>query len=331
MKNRGFVFLSFFIFILCIQNCNANTTEQSSAPPKEKKVRGCNGWGFFAEFLWVLNHLEWCTAINATPLVVWNNQFAYYSPEGYNGSTNCWEYYFEQVSDLTYDPVLDYVYGCCVGHYLWYHHFTTIWDYSQYINTIDLLCCEKEKGAFKRVTGRDYPGGTYPVCNKHLYNEDFRKHVKDILDRFVKIKAPIQEKIDNFYQSNMEGKRTIGIHLRGQFLWNEVEQIPIEVILAEANKYADGNTQFFVASNNQALIQVARDTLNGPVINYDAVTAVGVIDITPWREKLHPRAGEDVLIEVLLMSKCDFFIHTISQVSTTVLYFNPTLEHTVFY
>ena len=110
-----------------------------------------------------------------------------------------------------------------------------------------------------------------------------------------------------------------------------MEQVPVEVILDEANKYADGNTQFFVASNNQALTQLARDILKGPVINYDAVTAVGIVDITPWREKLHPRAGEDVLIEVLLLSKCDFFIHTISQVSTAVLYFNPTLQHTVLY
>ena len=208
------------MFTLFTYDCKAET------PHGEKKVRGCCGWGFFAEFLWVLNHLEWCTYINATPIVIWNHQFAYYSPEGYNGSTNCWEYYFEQVSDLIYDPARDYVYGSISGHESCYRHFSTIWEYHQYINTIDLLCSEKEKLAFKRVTNRVYPeGGLGPVGDKHLYNEDFRKHVKeDILDRYVKIKAPIQEKIDGFYQENMAGKKTIGIHLRGHFLWNEVER-----------------------------------------------------------------------------------------------------------
>ena len=141
-KSFSLIFIFFLFFIL---DCKADI---SDAPPREKKVRGCCGWGFFAEFLWTLNHLEWCTAINATPLVVWGHQFAYYSPEGYNGSTNCWEYYFEQVSDLTYDPAVDYVYGSIAGHHFWYHHFTTIWDYPQYISTIDLLCSEKREESF---------------------------------------------------------------------------------------------------------------------------------------------------------------------------------------
>lgn len=43
------------------------------------------------------------------------------------------------------------------------------------------------------------------------------------------------------------------------------------------------------------------------------------------------RDAEQVLIEAILLSKCDHFIHTPSQLSTAVLYFNPELSHTLIY
>jgi hypothetical protein len=36
------------------------------------------------------------------------------------------------------------------------------------------------------------------------------------------------------------------------------------------------------------------------------------------------------LIEVLLLSKCDLFLHTCSNVSSAVLLFNPELKHLLF-
>ena len=70
---------------------------------EKKAVRGCNNWGFFAEFLWVLNHLEWCIRTNQTPIVYWDNRFAYSRGQEYvPGKTNFWEFFFDQSSPLRY-------------------------------------------------------------------------------------------------------------------------------------------------------------------------------------------------------------------------------------
>lgn len=46
---------------------------------------------------------------------------------------------------------------------------------------------------------------------------------------------------------------------------------------------------------------------------------------------MHTEMGEDVLVETMLLSRCNHFVHTISNVSTAALFFNPDLEHTMMY
>ena len=76
---------------------------------------------------------------------------------------------------------------------------------------------------------------------------------REIIDRFIKIKENIQIKIDDFYSKKISDKTTIGIHLRGAHKFNEVPFVPISTILAEANKYAGPNVQFFVATDQYQL------------------------------------------------------------------------------
>ena len=292
-----------------------------------KVVRGCESSGFFAEFFWVLNHLEWCVATNHTPVVYWDSNFAYYSKDGYNGSTNGWEYYFEPVSSLRYEP------SDRIHKYVCFFNstFTTIWWYSDYINNLNLLSPEEQK-SIKRVP---LPGSLagrkeYPTV-KHLYDVQFRKRVKsELIDRFIVIKKNIQAKIDRFYEAQMKGRKVIGIHLRGGFIAGEVTQVPLQIICEEANKHAGENTIFFVATDQFPLIEEAKKLLKGKVIYY------------PCRRMEHttspvrggqwpPEMGEDVLVETKLLSLCDYFVHTISNVSTAALYFNPGLPHTMLY
>ena len=49
-------------------------------------------------------------------------------------------------------------------------------------------------------------------------------------------------------------------------------------------------------------------------------------------KKIEQRAkmGEDVIVEVNLLSRCDLFLHTCSSVSTAVLFLSPELEHRVY-
>jgi hypothetical protein len=297
-------------------------------------VRGCQNFGFFAEFLWVLNHLEWCNKNKLTPVVYWDSKFAYYSPTGFNGTLNAWEYFFEPVSSESFKSVYT------IHRKEVYHRgFTTIWWYIQCIDSIPLLPLNEQRSC-RHITehayGREYDyqrSGMYPVPfgNKHIYDKGFRYYVKEtILDRYVKVKPAVQNKVEEFWTSHIKGKKTIGIHLRGKFLSNEAPRVPDEIIFAEANKYAAQGYQFLVASDQKPLVEKAIKELHGPVITYDCYRAQSTT--SPFKpQQLMPQQAEDVLVEALLLSRCDHLIHTLSQVSTAVLYFNPELSHTLLY
>ena len=317
---------------LAIWPINLGAKDQPDLSPSVVAVRGCENWGFFAEFLWVLNHIHWCVKTHHIPYVYWGPSLAYYSPAGYNGSKNAWEYYFKQVSDVTFPGVESPIYMNRVHD----NEFTTIWDYTQYVYHFGLLppngkaLCEiinlHPKVYFGNTT-------TYPVPfgNKHLYDPQFRKYVKEsLLDPYIVIQPNIKEKIDKFYGEKMAMKKTIGIHLRGSFLGNEVHSVPLESICQEAKRISNNEYQFFIATDQKPLLEKAKKLLNGNVIYYKYPESNSTT--SPQKpQQLKPWHGEDVLIEAILLSKCDYLVHTLSQVSTSVLYFNPDLPHTVLY
>lgn len=303
----------------------------------ETAVRLGSHYGFFADFLYTLNHLEFCIAHGKTPVVCWGNDSSYFSPDGYNGSKNAWEYYFEPVSGAVLRKG-DQFYR--QNYYPRSNNFSTLWWYCQYIDNKYKLSPEEQR-AFKPVADHekiylsekfDYQRAQkYPVGQYHLYDPVFRKMVKEqIIDRFIHIKPVIQKRIQDFYVTHMAGKKTIGIHLRGNFLYGEVLPVPLEAIFAEANQYADLGYQFFIATDQYPLIDEAKKNLRGKVLfcecqRFEKTTS------PDGSFKLAPQLGEDILVEMFLLSQTDHLIHTISNVSTAALYFNPKLSHTVLY
>lgn len=112
-----------------------------------------------------------------------------------------------------------------------------------------------------------------------------------MIDKYIKVKPAIIQQVDSFYKSSMQGKKTIGIHL-----------------------------------------EQAKRTLKKPVIYYNSHRSTNGQVIHSWknRHNYKAKAGEEVLIEVLLLACCDKFMHACSNVSAAVLAFNPDLEHRAF-
>lgn len=293
-----------------------------------KSVIGSDGTGFFVNYCRVLNHIQHCRLNNQIPVVYWNESSSYYDENGYNGSLNAWEYYFEPVSDEKYeitDPIRRDSYAESDG-------FSTVWDYHQYVDNLCLCSSEDRKNFINITNGQFGNWWTGPNNGKHLYDKEFRSFInRELITPYIKIKANIQEKIELLYSDQLAGKKTIGIHLRGRHLYGILPFVPIEVILETANSLADENTQFFIATDQQPLIDQAKRLLKGKVIFYDMDRFEITTSPYPGVPKLHPKLGEDLLIEAMLLSRCDHLVHTISTVSTAVLYLNPTMSHTLLY
>ena len=249
----------FYLFIFL------SLASSSITYPLDKAVRGCDHWGLYAEFLWVLNHLEWCLSTNKVPVIYWGSESAYYSPRGYNGSHNVWEYFFEPVSHLRYKKG-DHIYK----NLFYRKDFTTISFYAVFVDRLYLLP-EEDLETCIQIPGHDYnidqfngQRNQYPVCSKHWYDKEFRRFVKQhLIDPFVKVKPSIRAKIDDFYRKKMVGKKTVGIHLRGRHLYGEVIPCACRTIFEAANQWASLGYQFLIATDQQNLLDRAKRELKG--------------------------------------------------------------------
>ncbi len=161
-----------------------------------------------------------------------------------------------------------------------------------------------------------------------LISQKKRDEAKALIDKYIKINDPIVKKIDSFYQQNMAGKQTIGIHIRGTDKFSEEKLIKPEQMVAEALKYADNNTQFLVASDEQKLLDRIIELLpQNKSIYYDCYRSDDGTPIHIHRKPSFAQLGEDILVKMSLLAKCDLLVHTASNVSSVALYFNPRLHN----
>jgi hypothetical protein len=157
-------------------------------------------------------------------------------------------------------------------------------------------------------------------------NKSQRDYAYKLITKYIKIKTPIQKKIDAFYEKNMLNKKTIGIHLRRTDKYIEEKLISVQQIIESTLKNSDTDAQFLIATDEQvslnSMINLLKDRT---VIYYDCYRSTNGKPL----HKSPPKAqlGEDALIEVLLLAKCNKLIHTISNLSTAVLYFNPHITN----
>jgi hypothetical protein len=165
--------------------------------------------------------------------------------------------------------------------------------------------------------------------NYYDTSDEKRTLASTLIRKYVHLNSIVQAKVDQFYNAHIAGRKTIAIHLRGTDKHTEERPVAPHAIVAEALKYADNDTQFFLATDEQRLLDEMRTLLNGrTVISYDCYRSENGSPLHTRRPKPSPaQLGEDVIVEMWLMSQCDMLIHTLSNVSSIPLYINPQLPH----
>jgi hypothetical protein len=215
---------------------------------QKRLVIGKTNAGLFCCFFAVLNNLSWCERNNVEPVIYWGDDSVYYQEGGFNGSTHVWEYYFEPLSSACYTQE------------------EPIWR---------LFASPDNKTLIPGFSKKRIP----EFMKQYELNlkRETRQQVHDLIKRYITIKPSIIAKADLFYQEKLAGKKTIGIHLRGTDKSREIKmKVPIFRICEEANKMAATmpGCQFFIATDEESLLQKAIELLNGPVVFYDSYRSV---------------------------------------------------------
>ncbi len=177
----------------------------------------------------------------------------------------------------------------------------------------------------------------------------YRKYINQKLAQYIKLKPEVEAQQNAFYYKKMHQFICIGVHARiarvhaslvpGRML-PSVEDYFEEVDLL-LKKYSDKDVRIFVASDSHMGIQKFKERYGDKVIYIDAYrskedqdpcilyTNGEFLKKNPamWHKIKHRTfGGITTILDCLLLAKCDYLIHTTSNLAFFSTYYNPEIK-----
>ena len=210
----------------------------------------------------------------------------FYEPER---GENVWEYFWEPVMGVSSADLTRLIEEGRVSAES-VHTFTT--EQSRYWHVAD-----PERIATFWITNKP--------SDRNAWMQDKRRLGREYVRRFIRVRPEIEEKAATFAAEHFGPMYRFGVHIRGTD-WSYAEPTrpeqyfeAIEALVAER-----GLTEFgvFVATEQEQFVDAFRDRYDERVVVYSSARSSNHIapfkrtDVSPYKK------GEDVLIDILLLS-----------------------------
>ncbi len=176
----------------------------------------------------------------------------------------------------------------------------------------------------------------------------YRRFVHDKINKHIRIKPHILNEIESFYKKHMEGHICIGVHVR--YAFGHAAETPkghpsLQEYCNEVNnlltKHSNSSVKIFLASDSHVAINYFKAQYGDKLIYLDTYRSSDGQDpglmygnddywmshIEEWHKaKPGYHGGLGALMDCLLLSKCDYFIHITSNVASFVCFFSPYIK-----
>lgn len=256
------------------------------------------GAGFFSNYFYVLSHIIYAEENEWIPVVDMENYKTLYSEKEVNGKRNTWEYFFLQPNDISLDKV--------------YSSKNYVLSQNKYLGD------------------RGVP--VYEI-NQGFITDEMVSNLYPLQAKCIPIKSEIQGEATTFFERNVQGKIVIGVHVRGTDMQisQTAHSLPpkLEQIIKEIKKIEvdEPDSLIFLACDEEKTIREFQEIFPGKCFYTNAFrsrndSVVGVHNQNDSR-KLHKYLlGKEVLIDSLCLSKCNYLICGISNVTSAAKLFN---------
>ena len=224
-----------------------------------------------------------------------------------------WSYYFEPVAGVTYEQVENWRRaGQLDAEQIHTHHWRDLLDWHH-----------SDPDRIATFWAADVPAD--PAAWMAAKRALGRRYVADHL----RVKPHIAAKVQAFVDQRMRGSFTFGAHVRGtDFAYAEPTPPTayFNAIDERVRRSGLAEYQVFLATDQQQFVDLFRQRYGDRLLTYDAFRSSG--DVAPFRMSgASPyKKGEDVLIDTLIMSRCDFLLKGAAAGGEYALWFNPALE-----
>ena len=155
-----------------------------------------------------------------------------------------------------------------------------------------------------------------------------------ILNDRIRIKKEITEKANQFYNLELKGEKCLGVHYRGgedalKYISANPYNIkyPLSGYLEKVDRIlTEGFTKIFLATDDPQALKEFGNRYGAKVVSYSTHQNDVVRGIRHITAQNRRGLGEEVLIDCLLLSRCDYLIHGASNIPVTAKFINPTLQ-----
>jgi hypothetical protein len=294
--------------------------------------------GLFSLIQQVIANIPWATEEGRIAIAYFREKTCYWTPNGYHGRDTVWEYYFEPiVAGYPASSIPPHIRGAIAQDH------PRPWEVGYFADEHTFV--SNHFGDHPELTAKTIP---IPYLIEDP-DDALRRRASAIIHDYVRPRAYIQEKADQFFDEHMNGDYLIGVHVRGtdaasaaETRWHRQASLRLPTYVAEIERLVkvEPDAKIFVATDAQSSLDYLQAAFGSRVLAYDSVRhesgEVAGKGPTGWimpayiagdRDRA-ARNGEEAVTEYLILARCDHLVHNGSSLSRTVLLKNPDLPHT---
>ncbi|MBE1300504.1 MAG: hypothetical protein GJ680_11440 [Alteromonadaceae bacterium] len=271
------------------------------------------GSAFFALYVMVLQQLRFAERHGLIPIVNIDYRHNYYFDT--NKNINFWENYFEPIGGRLSTEIKDL--------------------HRDDPKSVTFLDPELQKSLYLGE-GDDIPIEYNE--RTQLWWQRQRQMGAELTAKYVRIKPHILAEMEQFYSNHMKEKRVLGVHLRGTekivkhdgtlhdvdpfFLVINQPAEYFPVVDCYLTKYPE--SLIFVATDQTQFLDEFKERYGDRVLFTSACRSSDEQGVFKRSGKGY-LSGVEVLVDCLLLAKCDFLIKCQSNVGEVAVFFNPEL------
>jgi hypothetical protein len=272
--------------------------------------------GFCALVLYALNGIRKAESHHAIPVIHFDKKN---TPNFYDHQfgESIWDYFFEAVSPYTIHDVQLYnkkkilastnIYLPSPEEVMWCHH--------------------QDKDRLATFWSEDTP------INKENWMKEKRKLGQIYIKKYINTKSNITKKVDLFVNNFFKNFFVIGVHIRGtDFAY--ATSISITHYFEEIDKIIHQNNskiyRIFIATDQEQYLAKFKSRYKEQLTYINAIRSYN--HIAPFRMEQSDayKKGEDVLLDILILSKCNHIIKGAAAVGEMALWFNSNITTSDF-
>ena len=250
-------------------------------------IKRSPGSGFFSNFVYILNHLRISELFNLIPIIDMKHFKTIYNDKYDLRNKNAWNYYFKNINKFKLEEV--------------YKSQNVIFS--------------------SEIIDRDY----YYHLDEINKNPKLKREFNKIFIKYIKIHPKILDKAHTFY-SKYKKNKILGLHLRGTSYKNAPKHpfpIPLNLGIDICKKLLNNKKieKIFLITEERKYLETFKLIFDDKLIYYDSFRSNTNDAFEIYPRKLHRyKLGLEILIEGLILSKCDSIISNMTNVSSASIF-----------